>query len=64
MRLLTIGLMLVLTACAAHVSASSGGSAPELSEKPLPGNDARRDGFYDGGTFDPDLRQRDLQVPN
>ena len=44
----------LLSACAGyHTTPDVGEQAAEL---PSQGNDARRDGFYDGGVFDPDAR--------
>lgn len=61
MRYLPLVVVLLLCGCA---SAESGTATwPEMSEaRPAMGNDATRDGFYDGGVFDPDLTRRDLPV--
>lgn len=61
MRLASLVLLLLLSAC--HGTYSSGGMGPQAADLPVSGNDATRDGFYDGGVFDPDLTRRDIQVP-
>lgn len=61
----TIALVLVslmLTGCGGyHTAPDAGEQAATLP--PAIGNDAVRDGFYDGGVYDPDLSQRDMRLP-
>lgn len=60
MRLASLIMLLLLSACGGvH---SSAGSGPQNAELPAVGTDASRDGFYDGGVFDPDLTRRNLPV--
>ncbi|MGE5476272.1 MAG: hypothetical protein ACM3Q1_06430 [Bacteroidales bacterium] len=61
MRIMSVVIVLSLSACGGTYS--SGWIGDQSAAAPAMGNDARRDGFYDGGVFDPDLTRRDLPVP-
>lgn len=53
--------VLALSACAASYSSMDPGE--QSAARPALGNDAARDGFYDGGIFDPDWTRRNLALP-
>lgn len=62
MRLASFVVLMLLSACGGTVSPS--GMAGQTAAVPdSSGGDTRRDGFYDGGVFDPDLTRRNLPVP-
>ncbi|MCR6630592.1 MAG: hypothetical protein NVV74_11380 [Magnetospirillum sp.] len=63
MRLLALVLLLLLPACGGYRSAPVTGSEQSAVLPPGTGNDATRDGFYDGGIYDPDLTRRVLRLP-
>lgn len=58
MRQVSLVLMLLLSACAGSADMGS-----QTARVEVPGNDAQRDGFYDGGIFDPDLTRGKLPLP-
>lgn len=64
MRFLSLVVPLVLAACAGTYSSvsSPGVDAQQTAETPSTGSDARRDGFYDGGVYDPDLTRGNLPL--
>lgn len=56
--------VLVLLGLSACVDAYwSPGVSEQSAQMPAMGNDAQRDGFYDGGIYDPDLTRRNLPLP-
>lgn len=62
MRLASLAVLLLLAACAGTYS-SAGIGDQNAQVPPSMGNDAQRDGFYDGGIYDPDLTRRNLPLP-
>lgn len=61
MRFLPMILAVLLSACGGYHSSPSAGE--QNAGLPPQGNDATRDGFYDGGIFDPDLTPRGMSLP-
>ena len=55
-----LGAMLVLASCSGHYGTMT--ERREQAGLPDQGNDAQRDGYYDGGVFDPDLTRRNLPL--
>ncbi len=51
---------LVLASCDGHYGTMT--ERREQAGLPDQGNDAQRDGYYDGGVFDPDLTRRNLPL--
>lgn len=62
MRLASLVVLLLLSACAGTYSSMDVGDQ-NAQAMPSMGNDAQRDGFYDGGIYDPDLTRRNLPLP-
>lgn len=63
MRCASLVVLLLLSACSGtYSSMSSPGVSQQTAESPASGSDARRDGFYDGGIYDPDLTRRNLPL--
>lgn len=63
MRAASLVLLLLLSACAGtYASLSSSGVNEQTAGMPSTGSDAQRDGFYDGGIYDPDLTRRNLPL--
>lgn len=62
MRLMPVMIMVLLVSACVDASWSPG-VTEQNAQLPAMGNDAQRDGFYDGGVFDPDLTRRTLPLP-
>lgn len=61
MRLIVpMALVVMLSACGGYHSTPSAGE--QNAGLPAQGNDATRDGFYDGGVFDPDLTRPGVRL--
>jgi hypothetical protein len=54
-------LLPLLAGCAGYHS--SPGAGEQSAAYPAPGTDASRDGFYDGGIYDPDQFPRAMRLP-
>jgi len=55
-----LGMAVVMASCSGQYGTMTG--MQEESALPPQGNDAQRDGFYDGGVFDPDLSRPKLPL--
>jgi hypothetical protein len=62
MRIVPFVLVLLLTGCGGFHSAPGAGEQ-SATLPPAMGNDALRDGFYDGGIYDPDQSPRAMRLP-
>lgn len=62
MRLASLVMLMLLSGCVgSYSSMSSSGVAQQSAGIPM-GNQAQRDGFYDGGIYSPDLTRRTLPL--